>query len=168
MIENATSHGKDGSHSLGKSTSAQSTSARRLRGTRSDSASRQGIALIMVMVLIILISLGAYTFTDMMIAEERATVMAGRQLQAQAAVASGVEYVKAYLTLTPDDQVAVGGHWDNPNYFRDVALDATDGESLRFAVVSVEQDQYGEPTNWRYGLEDEGGKICNFPYKHCR
>ena len=87
---------------------------------------------------LVMISLGAYTFTDMMLAEERATIMAGRQQQAKAAVASGVEYLKDYLSLTADDQASVGGHWDNPSYFKDVPVSATDPTGVRFAIVSVD------------------------------
>lgn len=120
---------------------------------------RHGVALILVLILVVMISLGAYTFTDMMIAEERATVMSGRQMQAQAGVASGVEYLKDYLTYAPEDQIAIGGHWDNPSYFKDIPVSGDDPTGLRFAIVSVAQDQTGEPTGWRYGLEDEGSKI---------
>lgn len=122
---------------------------------------REGVALIMVLVLIVMISLGAYTFTDWMVAQERATVMAGRRIQAKAAVASGVEYLKDYLTLAPEDQASLGGHWDNPGYFNGIAVtseDSTTG-SIRFSIVSVMQDAYGEPQGWRYGMEDEGAKI---------
>ena len=117
---------------------------------------RRGVALIIVLVLIVMISLGAYTFSKQMVAQERAVVMAGRRIQAEAAVASGVEYIKDYLSMLPADRITVGGHWDNPSYFKDVAV-SDDG--LRFAIVSVAQDQYGEPTGWRYGLADEGSKI---------
>jgi len=127
--------------------------------TEERKGTRRGVALILVLILIVMISLGAYTFTDMMIAEERATVMSGRQMQAQSAVASGVEYLKDYLTYAPEDQIAIGGHWDNPNYFRDVPVSGADPTGLRFAIVSVMQDQTGEPSGWRYGLEDEGSKI---------
>ena len=117
---------------------------------------RHGVALIIVLVLIVMISLGAYSFTNMMTAQERGTIMAGRQLQAQAAVASGVEHVKDYLALLPEDRIAAGGHWDNPDFFRDVPV--SDG-SLRFSVVSITQDTFGDPTAIRFGLEDQGSKL---------
>lgn len=123
---------------------------------------RRGVALILVLVLIVMISLGAYTFTDNMISQERKTVMAGRRVQAKAAVASGVEYLKDYLVMAPEDQAAVGGHWDNAPYFKDVAVSSSpagDGSDLRFSIVAVAQDSYGEPTGWRFGLEDEGAKL---------
>ena len=121
--------------------------------------SRRGVALIMVLVLIVMISLAAYTFAGKMAAQERGTEMAARRVQAEAAVASGVEYIKDYLSMLPEDRAAVGGHWDNV-YFKDVAVsDSTDGDFIRFSIVSVLQDQYGEPTAWRFGLTDEGSKI---------
>lgn len=121
---------------------------------------RQGVALIMVLVLIVMISLGAYAFTDLMTAQERATVMMGRRAQARAAVVSGVEYLKDYLSLPPEEQTGLGGHWDNPGYFSDVVVaDETTGTTTRFAVVSVVLDQYGEPTGLRFGLEDLSSKV---------
>ena len=83
--------------------------------------SRRGVALIMVLVLIVMISLAAYTFAGKMAAQERGTEMAARRVQAEAAVASGVEYIKDYLSMLPEDRAAVGGHWDNV-YFKDVAV----------------------------------------------
>ena len=121
---------------------------------------RRGIALIMVLILIVMISLGAYSFTSLMTAQERATVMMGRRAQAQAAVASGVEYLKDYLAMTPEDQLALGGHFDNAAYFGDVYVSAEDElNPVRFAIISIALDQYGEPQGIRYGLEDVGSKV---------
>lgn len=120
---------------------------------------RRGIAIVMVLVLIVMISLGAYTFSDMMRAQQRATIMAGRRAQAEAAVASGVEYIKDYLSMLPEDQQAAGGHWDNANYFKDVVVSEDPANMVRFSVLSIVQNEFGDPTGIRYGLLDEGSKI---------
>lgn len=126
---------------------------------RKPTVRRSGVALIMVLVLIVMISLGVYSFAQLMTAQESGTVMAGRRLQARAAVNSGVEYLKDYLTLTPDDRITEGGHWNNAAYFQNVAVGADDPDGLRFSIVSMISDQYGEPTSIRYGLTDEGSKL---------
>lgn len=126
---------------------------------KTNCGKRYGVALIIVLVLIVMISLGAYSFTNMMTAQERGTIMAGRRLKAEAAVASGVEHIKDYLALLPEDRIAAGGHWDNPDLFRDVPVSDNELSTLRFSVVSITQDTYGDPTTFRFGLEDEGAKL---------
>ena len=89
---------------------------------REHKPNRGGVALILVLIVIVLLSLGAYTFTDLMVAQQHATLMSGRRAKARAAVASGVEYIKDYLSLEAVDQESVGGHFDNPAYFQDVIV----------------------------------------------
>ena len=43
-----------------------------------------GVALIMVLIVIVLLSFGAYSFTELMTAQQHATMMSGRRAQAQA------------------------------------------------------------------------------------
>lgn len=120
---------------------------------------RPGSALLVVLVLIVMISLGVYSFAQLMTAQESGTVMAGRRIQAQAAVTAGVEYVKDYLMLPPDQRVEKGGHWDNPSYFQDIEVGGDDQGSTRFSIISIEEDQYGEPIGPRFGLTDESSKL---------
>lgn len=124
-----------------------------------QAANRQGVALITVMVLVIMISLGVYSYAQLMTAQEAGTVMSGRRMQARAAVASGVEYLKDYLTLTPTERVDLGGHWDNPAYFQNVSVMDDGVDNLRFSILSIDDDDYGDPQNIRYGLTDEGSKL---------
>ena len=125
--------------------------------SRTTRSRRQGIAILIVMVLVILISLGVYSFAQLMTAQHSGTVMAARRAQARAAAASGVEYIKDYLSLAPAERDE-GGHWDNPSYFQDIPVGGAD-DSLRFSVVSITTDLYGEPSGIRFGLTDEGSKL---------
>ena len=50
-----------------------------------------------VLVVVALLSLGAYTFSEMMMIEAQATGMYGRQVQTRAMADSGVELVSALL-----------------------------------------------------------------------
>ena len=130
-----------------------------MRQSIAEKRNRRGAALIIVLVLIVMLSLGAYTFTDLMVAQQRGAVTMGRRAQAQAAVASGVEYLKDYLAMLPEDQVAVGGHWDNPDYFRDITVAEGNDGVVRFAIVSALYDDYGEPSGLRFGAEDTSTQL---------
>ena len=120
---------------------------------------RRGVALLMVMVLIVMISLGVYSFALLMTAQESATVMNGRRVQARAAVAAGVEYLKDYVIIAPEDQAALGGHWDNASYFSNIAVGGPEQGETRFSIISIVEDDFGEPTGIRYGLTDESSKL---------
>jgi len=120
---------------------------------------RRGFALIMVMVLIVMISLGAYSYTQMMTAQEASMAMSGRRLQARAAVASGVEYMKEYVMMAAEDQELAGGHWDNPTYFKNITVGGSEQGDTRFSIISIVEDQNGEPTDVRYGLLDESSRL---------
>ena len=126
---------------------------------RNHSLARHGVALIMVLVVVVLLSLGAYAFSDLMLAQHSSTVMSGRRIQARAAVDAGVEYIKDYLALTADEQLTLGGHYDNAAYFQDVIVaQETDG-TVRFSIISIVEDDYGQPMGIRFGLLDEGSRI---------
>ncbi len=125
----------------------------------SDSKPRRGVALIMVMVLIVVISLGAYSYTQLMTAQERSTSMSGRRIQARAAVASGVEYFKEYTMMSAEDQDLAGGHWDNADYFKDIVVGGPDQGDTRFSIISIVENDSGEPTEIRYGLLDESSRL---------
>lgn len=59
------------------------------------STPRSGSALILVLVVIVLLSLGAYTYSELMITEYKASDAHARRLQSQLWAESGVEYVAA-------------------------------------------------------------------------
>src|SRR5204862_7786877 len=51
---------------------------------------RRGLVLILVLVVIAMLSLGAYSFTSLMLAHHEAAIVTGRQAQARSLVDSGV------------------------------------------------------------------------------
>ena len=59
---------------------------------------RPGSVLIVVLVVVVLLSLSAYAFTSLMQTEQEATLLTTRQIQSKYLVASGVEYVRSYLS----------------------------------------------------------------------
>ncbi len=119
---------------------------------------RGGTALIVVLVVIVLMSLAAYSFSEIMIAESEASLMFGRDAQARAFAASGVELAAAMLG-SPDETV-VENLYHNPQSFAGVLmLDSPSHRGRgRFTVVApVENDENYK--QFRYGLMDESGKL---------
>ncbi len=117
-----------------------------------------GTALIVVLVVIVILSLAAYTFSELMLVESQATNRYGRDVQARSYADSGVELVAAQLgTLDPE---APEDLFHNPELFSGVLL--RDGDSDwnrgRVSLISpVEADSTS--TQIRFGLQDESARI---------
>src|SRR5687768_7847752 len=122
---------------------------------------RRGIVLIIVLIVVAMLSLGAYSFTDLMLAHREAAQLAGRQAQTRALVDSGVETVKMFLIQPRDARTEAGGFFDNPDLFRGVTVITDDDPNLRasFAVLSPNLDDSGNLAGVRYGLEDESTRL---------
>ena len=84
---------------------------------RKAPAQAQGFVLIVVLVTIALLSISAYTFSLLMLQEQKATKLMGRQLQSRYLVESGVDYLRLYLTSDEATLQELGGIWDNANQF---------------------------------------------------
>ena len=119
---------------------------------------RRGSILVIVLVVVALLSLGAYTFSEMMMIEAQATGMYGRQVQTRAMADSGVELVSALLgdSLDPRDI----GLYHDPDQFRAVTVIDGGNPALsgRFSVVApIEADPNYRQI--RFGLIDESARI---------
>ncbi len=119
---------------------------------------RRGMVLIIVLVVIMLLSLGAYTFSEYMVIEAKATAINGKAVQARALADSGVEFVSVLL----GDRASLPtlGLYHNPSLFQGhLVLNAPQaGGRGRFTVVaSVEGDP--SASHIRFGLIDESSKL---------
>jgi DNA uptake protein ComE-like DNA-binding protein len=117
--------------------------------------------LILVLVVIVLLTLAAYTFSDLMVTERKATLVHGDQAQARAFVESGVDMVRLYLAQDEATRLESGGHLDNINQFQGVLVvdDEDQQRRGRVAVMSPYVDAYGFFDGIRYGLEDESARL---------
>lgn len=122
---------------------------------------RRGVVLIIVLIVVAALSLSAYSFATMMLAQSEATQMSGYQLQAQSLVASGVESIRSFLMLDEASQTEAGGLWDNPGEFQamNVVADAESEWRGNFSVLAAALDAEGNPSGVRFGLENESGRI---------
>lgn len=130
-------------------------------GRNRTKGSRHGVALVFVLVVIAMLTYSAYTFTDLMIAEKEAAILAGRQLQARALVDSGVDHVRYFLELPKTDRISEGGVFENPNWFQSIAVIPSENpaERGRFTVIAPMMDSSGVYGGIRFGLENESARL---------
>lgn len=112
----------------------------------------------MVLIVVVLLALTAYSFSNQMVTELKATSAYGRQVQAAALAESGVEYAAALLGA--EEGIDGTDVYHDPAMFGGILLvdGAYENERGRFSLVApVEHDDSGR--NIRFGLIDESGKI---------
>lgn len=126
---------------------------------------RQGSILLTVLLVAVLLTIACAAYYDWSFAEYKSSAIGQRQLQAQLAAESGVEYVRFMLSQEESWIASEGGLADNPLRMR-VELTNSDGqvptlaaERCRFTVVAPAIDSYGEFVGVRYGLEDESARL---------
>jgi type II secretory pathway component PulK len=123
---------------------------------------REGFVLIAVLLVVSLLSLAAYQYAELMMAEARSFDRTVRMTQARALADSGVHYAAAMLadpaTLAND----LGGNpFDNPGKFQAIEVQLPGGRVGRFSVVAVADatDPSFSSLPTRYGVVDEAGRI---------
>ena len=113
---------------------------------------RRGVVLLAVLVVIVLLFLAAYHYSDMMIAEYKASDNSHRAAEARAVADSGVHYAAALLSQPNNLANLLNGNpYHNDQYFSNVAI----GNGTFFLVAR----NADEPTSYRPGVIDETGKI---------
>jgi len=139
----------------------------RIRAVRFEAAmnrrplKRGGSVLIIVLVVVAVLSLAAYAFNEVMLAENEVTQMAGRQIQAYSLAASGVADLRVFLLQDAATQDESGGRYDSPGRFQGVPVVQEEGETEagRFTVLAPALDADGNAGGVRYGLEDESARV---------
>lgn len=132
-----------------------------LIGTCRRQRTRPAFALVLVLVAVAMIALAAYTLTDRLVIENETARLSGQQLQARAAVDSGVSHVLYLLETPAATRLDYGGLYQNPSMFQGqlVVDHELPRQRVRFGVVSPMLDQQGYSGGWRWGLEDESARI---------
>jgi type II secretory pathway component PulK len=125
---------------------------------------RSGVVLLAVLVVIALLTLAAYQYSQLMLAEYQAAASYTRAAQARALADSGVHYTAALLS-TPDNitNLLNGNPYDNPQFFSGIAVGSSDSPRMqgRFSIVAplTPDDPAFGTVPYRFGVIDESGKI---------
>ena len=127
----------------------------------SPASNRRGLVLILVLIVIAMLSLGAYSFTDLMLAQHEAQMLTGRQMQTRVLVDSGVEAVRMFLAQPEAQRTENGGIYENDERFRGVTIIADEDPNNRgcFCVITTAIDSSGNQAGTRHGLEDESTRL---------
>ncbi|MFN0020533.1 MAG: type II secretion system protein GspK [Pirellulaceae bacterium] len=122
---------------------------------------RRGFVLIVVLIVVVLLSLGAYSFSDLMITHQESAQLCGTQLQTRLLVDSGVDFAKAFFAKNEATRTDAGGIFENPDMFRARTVMDDENPELRgsFTILSPNLDDEGNLGGVRYGFEDESTRL---------
>jgi type II secretory pathway component PulK len=131
--------------------------------TSKPHAGRPAVVLLAVLVVVVLLTLAAYEFSGLMLAEYRAADSSKRYAEAHALAESGVNYGAALLGNSDAMTNTLGGNaFDNTGAFQGVVVHADEKPRFqgRFSILSpVGPDDAGTGQGYRFGVTDESGKI---------
>lgn len=121
---------------------------------------RRGSALLVVLVVVALLSLAAYTFSELMVTESHASRQYYRDAQARELANSAVEYVAAWLGSPVVDEGQTPNYYHNEAVFSGVQVVASDlpeGQGWFTVVAPVESDTLAGSV--RFGLMNESARL---------
>ena len=122
---------------------------------------RQGFFLIIVLVVVAVATMAAYSFTDTMLAYDEASHLTSDHVQTQAAVDTGIDFIRLTLSQTADQREAMGGIKENPQMFQAITVvPVTDGgRACNFSVIAPGLDETGRLGGVRFGLQNESARL---------
>jgi len=103
--------------------------------------SREGMVLVLVLIVVAMLSLAGFTFTELMFTERKAARLHGREMQAEAAMQSGIELLRVRLDPSPSSSVEAAATSDETTW-HDVEVFRNEARGIQgfFTVTSP-----GEP-----------------------
>jgi type II secretory pathway component PulK len=124
-------------------------------------AKRQGSILMVVLIVVMVVSLGAYSFSAMMLAHHETALLSSNNQQTRWLVDSGIDTIRVHLSLTETERVESGGNYDNPMLFQAVNIIADPDPTAagNFTIVSPAINSDGYTAGIRYGLENESARL---------
>lgn len=119
---------------------------------------RDGSVLLMVLVIVSLMSLAAYTFSEISLSEMKASAMYGRRIQTRTFSESGIEFVLSALGNRA--HISLQNLYHNPDLFQNVLVHHSETESGRgrFSIIAPVEQQ-AAASRVRFGLIDESAKL---------
>jgi len=123
---------------------------------------RRGVVLLAVLIVVVLLTLAAYQYSELMMAEYKATSSYTRATQARTAAESGINY--AAILLSDPNAFANqlnSNPFNNPTMFQAIPVSEGNGPPVYFSVIAPlgPDEQQSNTMSFRYGAVDESGKI---------
>ena len=114
----------------------------------------------LVLLVVVVATLGAYSFTGVMIAYDDAAYLSADLVRARVAAESGAESIRLILSQPKVDRDVSGGVFNNPNLFHAVAVSNQDAANVcNFSVVAPNLNEAGMLSGIRFGLQDESSRL---------
>ncbi len=117
-----------------------------------------------MLIVVVLLSLAAYKYSELMLAEYRASDSYSRTAQAKALADSGINYTAALLSdPTAFTSTLNSNPWDNASVFQDILVQDNDAATRRgrFSILTIRDpnDPLFLTQPYRFGVTDEAGKL---------
>jgi type II secretory pathway component PulK len=122
---------------------------------------RKAFLLILVLLVVAGVSLGAMSLLETMVVSKDAAQLGNQQTQAKYIADSGIEFLRYFLAFPKNQQDEMGGWRDNPSLFQalNVIPDADPARVGNFTIISPNQDEMGQYSGIRYGLQNESARL---------
>ena len=122
---------------------------------------RRGVVLVAVLIVVASLSLAGYHYSDLMMAESKASEYAHRSVQARAFAESGIHYAAAMLANPDNYNGILGGNpWNNPAAFQGQSVQGDNNLLGYFSIIAPPSlDDTGNLNAPYFGAADEGAKI---------
>ena len=129
-----------------------------------DASRRPGVVLVAVLIVVVLLSLAAYHYSELMMAEYQAMDSYTRTAQAKGLADSGVHFTAAILSDPNSYTNTLNSNpWDNASNFQGVLVsdNSSPGRRGRFSILSLRDVDDPAVTSqpYRFGVTDEAGKL---------
>tara|TARA_Y100001960_G_scaffold333918_1_gene442251 strand:- start:6094 stop:7743 length:1650 start_codon:yes stop_codon:yes gene_type:complete len=121
----------------------------------------RGSSLMIVLVVVVIVSLGAYTFSELMFTHNETATLSSQNIQAKWLVDAGIDTARIHLLQNHELRMSAGGDYDNRNVFQaiNVIPDTNPNLTGNFTIIAPAIDSDGFIAGYRYGLEDESSRL---------
>ena len=114
-----------------------------------------------VLVVVMIVSLGAYTFSELMFTHNETATLSSQNIQAKWLVDAGIDVARVHLLQPHEQRMSAGGDFDNPTVFQavNVITDPDPKMTGNFTLIAPNLDSDGYTAGFRFGLEDESSRL---------
>ncbi|MBD3673982.1 MAG: general secretion pathway protein GspK [Planctomycetaceae bacterium] len=122
------------------------------------SDNRRGSALLAVLVIVAMLSLAAYTYSEVMLAEYEASIRTGLLTESRTLADSGVDWTLSLVALKASEEPP--DLFNNPDQFHQIVVqEGTEGRPVGYFSVVAPVDAPSSTAGVRFGLRNESAKL---------